>query len=262
MKVGNICPTALLEDLITPEEKYHLVLADIVVEDDDYAQFYRARLSQGDFVTLDSMEAERPGEGSSLEVMIEAFKKLGQPSEIVLPDVSDRRIETVHRSTEAANELQAAGFTGAFMGVPHGHNWREMEQCADDLVAIPGVECLGVYEQIRDNFQMSRADAAYQIKYLHREMDIHLLGGDEDCSTMLTPWCHHNCRGTDTAKLIVWGLTGNVVTAENIPPYPGRKAFGGEDYFRVTQADTNDKDLATAAENIAYWRKLTNPGGR
>jgi len=270
IKLANIVPIPLLDRLLTEEDDYHLVLGDLIVESKVYADFYAERVKRGDYVILDTMEAERPGVGTPMSTMQEAIRTL-QPSEVVLPDVSDDGEATIRRAQEGIEAFREIGYTGPFMAVPHGASFREYITCAKVLSQLPGVECLGVYEQIQRNFSISRRAMVWRLYGLLTDTgkhytQIHLLGGDEDCETLVKTTLRNIVRGQDSAKLTVWGLSGQIVTRTHIPPYPGRRFFGGEKYFYVREGNLAAGSMdgvevvpstyvEIAKQNIAYWRR-------
>ena len=84
MKIANICPPDLLDDVIDEGETYHLVLTSIINKYPAYREFYLERIERGDFVILDN-DAYEITDGGSTDDLIRAIQEL-KPSEVVLPD--------------------------------------------------------------------------------------------------------------------------------------------------------------------------------
>ena len=82
MKIAFIPSIHTLE---TDNTAYHLALTHLVLKYSEYAEFYKKKREQGDFVILDNSLIEL-GKAASLHKVLEAAKIIN-PSEIVLPDV-------------------------------------------------------------------------------------------------------------------------------------------------------------------------------
>lgn len=148
MRIANITPPALLQQTLSAEERYHLVLVSQVLGSPEYLAFYQQRLAQGDFVILDNDAFENQGVATPIERLIEAAQLL-KPSEIVLPDNFTADAETnVLLAMESISALANADLDMPYMAVPHGTSWRDYLQCVNHMASLPGVETLGIYEEV------------------------------------------------------------------------------------------------------------------
>jgi hypothetical protein len=256
MKIGNIVPPSALR-LLDAAEDYHLILAEVVARSDEYALFYSNRRLAGDFVILDNGAYEY-GKTPDLDLLI-AMAQYVWPSEVVLPDDMhgpNCHLETVRMSGEAVPKLRAAGLEH-LMAVPHGHTIEEWVWCADALLQLACVDCLGIAE--KDALKLAHGDRAV----LMRELvwlgapAIHFLGMMEDMADVKSEVVREAVRGVDGSKLVVWGATGRVAcpTARTMPHYPGRP----KEYFELPWAYFEPHEDCILA-NIDSWREFIREG--
>jgi len=246
-------PPASLTELLPKELSHHLCIADVIIRSDnaDYARFYRRQSQAGKFVILDSAAFE--GECTSPQIL-SAAARIIRPTEVVLSDDPTSATRTLTMSQECSRILRERGYTGRFMGVPHGKKLREYTQNAADLVEACGISTFGVVEEIPETLGIPRAEAVSVLRSLFPSVDIHLLGVSEDLNELTDPYLLQQARSCDTAKLIVWGLQKKLVAPGNVPPYPGRKALGGRmQYFEYVTTDVFAWDAAIA--NIETWER-------
>lgn len=257
MKVANVVPESLLgvSGIVDESEKYHLCLAELVNQSSGYADFYWGCGQRGNYVILDNGAYEF-GKTPSLESLIRAAHRI-MPSEIVLPDAMfgpECAVETVTMSCEGQRALSADGFTN-FMAVPHGNTRGEWVWCAKQLVAIPGVKCLGIAE--KDAIKLANGDRALLAEILQDTCpgkDIHYLGMMEDMLDVCSPWSRENVRGVDGSKLVVWGMNRCLISPGSAPPvYPGRP-----DGFLSMTEPLSENQANAVRYNIQIWRAFAH----
>jgi len=255
VKIANISPFPIMDEVIDEDEDYHLVLADLLLKHREYLDFYKDRKKRGDFVIMDNMAFEKP-EGTKLDVLLEACELLG-PDEVVLIDKRFDFMGTYESSVRSMEALQREGYDGQMMAVPQGRNWAEYVKCALALAGLEGVTTIGIIEETEQWSPLGRGEVAqnlYRKLTAHGcSLEYHFLGMTETMTDLLHPWAKSYLRGVDSAKLIVWGLYGHNITpqkvgTERIPLYPGRP----EDYFHVKYSDSVARE--TIRSNIAAWR--------
>ena len=249
MRIANIPPPKMADILIDEKETYHLVLADWIVEYNNYRDFYSERVARGDYVILDSMTHERT-EGTDVGVMIEAYRLL-KPQEIVLPDLKLASWSANYElARTGAHAYREAGIKAKFMAVPHGDTFEQYLASSEQLSRIPGVDVLGIYEETDDQFY-SRFNVVASLRKFNKT--IHLLGKLEHMRDILNAEMRRWCRGVDSGKLVCWGLQGDVVlSTEPIPAYKGRP----ENFEYLTEEDVSQEKIAIIRANIAHWREL------
>ena len=122
MKIAFI-PT--IHTLETDNTDYHLALTHLVLKYPEYAEFYKKKREQGDFVILDNSLIEL-GKAASLHKVLEAAKIIN-PSEIVLPDVFKDCEKTLIAVDDALEQFRNMTIDQDFQlqAVAHGRNKTE-----------------------------------------------------------------------------------------------------------------------------------------
>jgi hypothetical protein len=266
-RVAHITPIPLLAELLLPSgTRTHLVLTDLVLNSWIYSQFYRNRITEdGHWVILDSNVFET-GKEVDPEETLEAVRRLN-PSEVVLPDDMESALHTLELSVQTANMLEREGYRGQFMVVPHGRTVEDYLKCMTSLVMevfrAGRNLTIGLQEEIPQLFGMSRQEMAKRIMLEtsgDTRVQLHYLGVSETLTDEISNWSKSRIRSIDTAKFVVWGLTGTRLTQTDVrkdgaPEYPGRKALGGRiEYFTF---NTEDSGLRQAAKyNLKRWATI------
>lgn len=258
MKVAHITPTSLLREVLDPNQDYHLVLTNQILGDQEYLNFYRERVAQGDYVILDNdaHELKDANQMMKIDMLNEAIDLL-RPSEVVLPDKFGTGMrETLEYAQEGLDKLHKGPW--AWQGVPRGKTLSEYLECAAQMiVGFPNIHCLGVYYLTEIELNIPRPMLVpmmvEKLKILgYICPDIHLLGEGRTLESMKeAQYFPPEVRGLDTAKIVNWGLEGKLVSANNIPPHRGR----AKNYFSVAIADSLEicrKQIIR--DNIEYWR--------
>lgn len=269
MKLANICPPDLLNDVLgdDPQETYHLVLADLILENETYRRFYQDRYQRGDFIIIDN-GAHEYTVAQTAHHLVEAYRALTDVLkhpwmgmvEIVLPDVArgpGRDQDTIAYSREAAPVIQRILGQVPLMVVPHGDWWAQYFVCAEKLLEIPGVESIGVSDD--ETLIIAEGDRERVATYLYSRFNkpLHYLGMLETLHDLGTPWARTYVRGVDGCKLVRWGLNGVKVDPQTPPPpYPGR----GAEYFSILREDVSDETLGCIRWNIETWRNVVEYG--
>lgn len=255
MRLAHICPPRLLNKLLSHDDTYHLCLMDLVLNDGDYAQFYRKRsLSGRDFVILDSNAFEKPGEAAAISKLAQAAAIISADA-VILPDaIGESGDQTFHRSLTSLKNWQVLPGHKSdqrFWVCPHGSDYNDYLDCAQKMASIPGVSGVCIFEETMPSYGEHRIDVARDVYGLiRRGTTIHLLGMLEDLSDLCDPWVQEHVLGCDSAKLVRWGMNNDLVEVGEIPSYPGR----GSDYFS-RQALSESQTFCVRA-NLDYWNKL------
>jgi hypothetical protein len=260
MKMAHVLPPEWLDPVLGDmrEVDYHLILSEVFRHDTTkrYEMFYKQRIARGDFVILDNGAYEY-GRAVDLNHLIEVAN-LVQPSEVVLPDDMHStlcHLDTVTMSVEASFKLRAAGHK-RFMAVPHGHNLDNWVWCAQQLMAIPGVQCLGIAE--KDAIKLRAGDRAALVDILvseviepEQEVSIHLLGMMEQMDDVEDPFVRSQVRGVDGSKMIVWGMHEEACWPSKVPAtYPGRPTH----YLEMGLNDLTPDQCVEIRHNIQAWQ--------
>lgn len=254
MKIAHIAPTPLLYTSLFESLDYHLCIASQVLKDPEYATFFRG--AKG-FVILDVPTREE--KDSTGAYPIERLKRAitsVQPNEVVLPDVWKGSPQVnIEAAWRAAFELREANTRRGlgFIAVPRGKDFKEYVNCAEEMALIPGVTTLGVFTGTYETYKVERERVVLEFSRRFPQHAIHLLGVVNDLSDIQNPVIRKHVRGTDTAKLVRFGLDCKHPMFGNIPEYPGR----GEDYF---QRGATEIQLSYVAKNIRYWNSICAEG--
>jgi hypothetical protein len=256
VKYAHITPIPLLDSILGPMvgADFHLVVSNEIITTPAYLNFYQRRLRQGDFVILDSPAFETGGI-ADLEDTLHATMML-RPSEVVLPDDMNSAEKTVAGTKDAMNLLDEVGYSGRYMMVPHGETIEEFIECTYELLSLGAGErtTIGLQEEIPELFRINRAQMIQRLNHqTGAVLTYHLLGIDEGLEDQFTT----GARSCDTAKFVVWGLNGKMVTkglpSHLTPEYPGRKTVGGRTgYFHYTTRD--QMAIECARHNVRVWR--------
>lgn len=206
MRAAVICPTSLLEWL--QEEfhpTFHMALAQVCIEDPEYAKFFKRRRFLGDTILLDQGAAEL---GAAIEDQdfIEVVKQL-QPQLVVAPDVIHDSLETIRR-TEAfllkyGSLLDKCG--AQIVAVPQGDSSDECLSTFKLFNEMSGVHWLGVSKFHYLKFG-SRYTCLVRIGQLGVRKPCHLLGVHGSLYDLVWEKEFPFVQSTDTAKPVKLGL--------------------------------------------------------
>ena len=141
MKFAIICPIPLLNEFAVASD-YHMALTHLVLMNQQYTSFYKARSLSGDYVILDNSIIEL-GNAVDILKLVEAAELI-HATEIVLPDVyrnKDATLSAVHHALEKGkdrlNEYK-------LMAVPQGQNYAEWFECYHELITIKEIDVIGI----------------------------------------------------------------------------------------------------------------------
>ncbi len=166
-----------------------------------------------------------------------------QPDLLVLPDIDGDDIASLAADAKAFLGLHP---DLRFIYVPHSENIDDyVDECYRALKRIPGVTAIGVIEEMHRLVGISRQTVIE--KYLiDLPCAIHLLGMTEDLSDLRSPVVRARCAGCDSGKLVAWSREDLLVTAEHVPPYPGR----GDSLEMLYMPEHLE---LTLRRNVRYW---------
>lgn len=190
---------------------YHLVLAQHVLADPKYEQFYKERHDQGDFILMDNGAAE---EGTlSVEGLMYAARMI-HPDEIILPDHLCDADATI-KATMDENVLALIPPRKRAV-VPQGNTIDEWLTCANYLVDELEFTtlCIPKHAERFPGGRVSILNAIHKLNW-HNYYNIHMLGiwGDPYHEPRkiaeAAPWV----RGLDTAAPFAFAQAGLAITS-------------------------------------------------
>ena len=230
IQVCFITPTQYL-DRYASRSDIHMSLAHLVLDDDKYANFYRAEGEAGKFIIMDNsaFELEEQGRGVAVDSIIEAAKKVGA-DEIVVPDILFDAEATIDSAKDfmsyiKKNHSDMLGYV-KFMAVPQANNRKDWWHCYNELLDMPDITTIGLSKlSIPESFMgnhteplnvfKSRGHVVHQI-ITDNNMpskfgkETHLLGSDN--GGIFELWLYYYLkanewiRSNDTSMPFVYGL--------------------------------------------------------
>lgn len=141
MKIAVICPIPLLRKYAIVSD-YHMALTHLVLESEEYANFYAQRRLRGDYVILDNSLIEM-GSAMDMEKVLEAAQRI-KPNEVVLPDVfkeGKATLEAIDRCLMSYGKELAKYKT---MAVAQGHNYGQWLECHNELITYDEINVIGI----------------------------------------------------------------------------------------------------------------------
>lgn len=235
-KVAHIVPVRCLEK--TKTNQYHMCLAHLVKQCDEYAAFYKRMSDEGNYVLMDNGAAEN--NQLSVEELIQCYSKV-RPAEIILPDTLLDGYDTIdkaHKSLEALHKYYDGKLPFKTMFVPQAktvYDWKLcLEQAnADDSIEFDTIgvpKCISTYTgDIEARRKCLQAIGAV----FGNAKEIHLLGCCENTSiirNMMRSADLPAVRGIDSAFTYLCSQAGIMIDGDVDRPSGEIDFFAGRDY--------------------------------
>lgn len=212
-RISHIVSCDLLDKI--DNRDFYMCLANIVIKDDTYKQFYIDRKNEGCFILLDNGAAE--GEQLTREQMIEVINTIN-PDEVILNDILRDCDKTIKDSIQSAEYYRNNGYTGRFMFVVQGMSVQECIDCYNKMDK-QYIDTIGIPKHI--NKTSNDKDARLKIC---KELDkynkpIHLLGCAESMYEVknVIDECE-NVRSCDTALAFIYSLNYEYIDTKHNRP--------------------------------------------
>lgn len=208
MRAAVICPTSMLGWLQYKfQPTFHMVLAQVYLQDYKYAKFFKIRRLLGDFLLLDQGAAEL-GAAVCDEALIGVVRQL-RPQLVVAPDVLHDGPETVRRTEAFLLKYRETlyKYGTAVMAVPQGHTCEECLDTFELFNSRSGVDWLGISKFHHLKFD-GRHNFLAAIAKLKVQRPCHLLGVQDQIGGLLQEKDFPFVKSTDTAKPVKLGLQG------------------------------------------------------
>ena len=231
-KIAHIVPVGCLEK--TKDNQYHMCLAHLVKQSEEYGKFFRRMSDEGKFVLMDNGAAE--GEQLSVEELVECYQ-LVRPTQIVLPDTLLDGTDTLRKHFDALSYLH--GYYGeklpfGAMGVPQGHDFTEWYGCMIKMAVIGEISCLGVskFLEMETGDREVRYRAAKAIEEVDDSMEVHLLGCSDGSRVVRKTFEDFPMvRGCDSAFVYLVSQAGECIGETDVDRPVGEIDFlNGADY--------------------------------
>ncbi len=258
MKLAHIAPISLLNSL-PANQRTHLVLSTLMLENLTYRRFYQLRKELGDTLILDNPVHEN--RGVTLEYWCAAVN-LTRPSVAVIPDVIDSMDRTLSNVEEGISAISGYEIPDVqLMAVPHGHSQSDWLNCALSIAKYPEISWLGLsLERRLDNDDLALLRRRERVEMLRERPEVfdrltlHLLGLSEGAIELGEDRVWSRAYSVDTSKFVVWNMTKAPVK----PPapihefYPGRYFLGGSyNYFFAPSPEGTT--LRKIRNNLTRW---------
>lgn len=235
-KLAHIVPRDLLN--MISDNQYQMSLAHLIKQDFDYLMYYRRMVAAGRYVLMDNGAAENSQ--LSLDDLYDCWDQL-RPSELVLPDTLCDKESTLNKTKKGIEFFREKGVYCNFMAVPQGSTLEEWKSCAEELIQMPEVHCLGVskFLTIETGDPNVRYKAVEYIAHLREEynrpdVEVHLLGCDAGPSEPAAIFKDFDfVRGCDTALAYIYAQA-------QIGLEPGSKRPRGEMSFLENTLTSTD----------------------
>lgn len=233
-KIAHIVPVGCLEK--TKDNQYHMCLAHLVKQSEEYRKFFRRMSDEGKFVLMDNGAAE--GEQLPIEELIECYQ-LVHPTQIVLPDTLLDECDTLQKHLDALGYLHGyynEKLPFSVMGVPQGHDFIEWYDCMLRMLALDEISCLGVskFLEMETGDHKVRYRAAEAIEEVDNSMEIHLLGCSDGSRVVRKIFEDFPMvRGCDSAFVYLASQAGEYIGEKDVD-----RPVGGIDFLNGTDYDS------------------------
>ena len=196
--------------LPTDSTRYHMTLTHLVLKYDYYAEFYKEKSDDGDFVILDNSLIEL---GGSVDIeTVQKAAELINPTEIVLPDVFRDKDGTIKAVDKALKSLEGIDYPYQLQAVCHGSTPEQWISCWETLNTYNELDCIAIPKVTTTIFEEGRPEAVrYALSRNVAEKEIHLLGVWEDMKELqeYTRQEKEMIRGVDTSIVIHSTIEGS-----------------------------------------------------
>jgi hypothetical protein len=272
LRLAHLAPSSILTETIG-DQMTHLCLANRILEDRRYMEFYYFQARRGAHVIMDTPAFERID--ISLDDLLDAVHAI-QPSQVILPDDMDDPDRSIRRMERAATRLWDKHYGLDLMAVPHGKTVEGWRMNALACAQLRGVTTLGIQEEVEEEFHISRPEFVKLVHQWFPHMRLHFNGFTDDMLELEDQTCQTLVGTADSAKLVVYGLNGlepMPALDGDFPEYPGRKSLAptSMEYFDwippedfgglgVSAVSALDARLVSVRNNIRRWNAMANNG--
>jgi len=217
MKVSNILPIPLLKKYghLT---KYHLVLSYLARDDREYADFYRERSKQGDYIIIDTGVIEL-GTPLTIQEQTPIAERLGA-SEVICANFPLDKDKTIITTNNELSKLPR-NFPFKVLAVVQGKSFRDLIQCYKELIKFKRIDTIGFSTTMSiwmkppiDRFMFTTY--LMQNGLLDRSKEYHLLGTTNDPSEIRRQSKYNWIRGVDSRLATIQGLENKTLNDPRI----------------------------------------------
>lgn len=208
MRIAEIVPVSCLSYI--KDKNYHMCLAQLVLKNKEYADFYKKLAEEDKYVILDNGAAEK--ESLSFEELFRAYKII-QPREIILPDVLFNRQETAARSFLFFQDYMKST-NCKVMIVPQARTLREWISAVELMLKDIPADTVGVPKWLGMKNSFYRVTASGYL--FEHDVEAHLLGCSENPEILkLCERINPKVRGCDSAYSYLCAKAGSNEITQN-----------------------------------------------
>ena len=173
MKLAVITPPQSFNVLQEAGLGYHMALGQELVRSAEYRRMYYSLRLKGHYIIVDNGAAE--SDTLPFKQIVEIANKIGA-DEIAMPDVLRDMERTVIATRKAIGLVPKT----KRMLIPQGKDWAAWNECVKQLM-LKGGKSLGI-PKLLEQYPGGRARALDYLvtKGIHKEIDVHLLGANEN----------------------------------------------------------------------------------
>jgi len=156
-----------------------MALSHLILESEEYRDFYLRMSERGDFVSVDNGIVEQ-GEALPIKDVLEAAHAI-RAKEVVLPDVLYDSHGTLIKTVLALDYLRSHHCIDdlQWMGVPHGRTFKEWLACYLTMLDLPDIKTIGISMFDHDLLPRGRPqilDVLEQLNLIDATKEYHMLG--------------------------------------------------------------------------------------
>lgn len=239
-----ITPISLLERF---SSRHHLVLPQYYLKYPEYADFYRKRREEGDFIILDNGAAELR-RSLFVDDIIRVAKNL-RPNIVVAPDTIYGMHTTIQSTMEfmSAHYMTLRGLGIEVMAVPQGADEKQWDDCYRLFNEDPSIKYLGISMFYTPVFKR-RAEVLKAIAPTIRK-PCHLLGVWNNPYELLEERQYDFVTSVDTAKAIEFAIEGL-----SLKEWARHQHIDDDWYFETTVESISTLELAE--RNVVEYVKI------
>ncbi|MBT9168019.1 MAG: hypothetical protein DDT19_01364 [Syntrophomonadaceae bacterium] len=250
MNVALITPTKFLSKYST-KSKCQMVLVHIYEQDAAYREFYKERVSEGDFVILDNSAYEL-GEATAVSRLVHCIEDL-HPTAVFLPDVRFDKGATIRRTEEAYKYLR--GYGCKLFAVPQGKDLASVMSCYTTLRQYPWIDGFGISKATGKTTGFGTRTSFLQFMedngYVDDQKYYHMLGMEEDLTQLKRTGQFKWASSIDSCKPLVYGLYNILLGPDGTKEaYPSRP----KGYFDIVETNYHSA-IEQNIGQVIFWAK-------
>jgi hypothetical protein len=211
----NIVPINYLDRV--KNRARHLILANLVAENETYRNFYRTEAKKGATIILDNASIELGDDWATPSELVDIYKSLEAPNAFLMcPEEAFDGEETTRKVREFSKEVKGIPLFGTI----HGNNFEEVLNCflnVRNLVHLVGISyrifCNDIHVAYPDPDTEKSLMRIELLKMLPLEgTNVHLLGISNPCEIYSQAVLHPQIVSADSSIAYIYARDGHPFT--------------------------------------------------